>query len=478
MITNILDKLISAKTIGIWGFGVTGKSLLQFCTQRYPDAKIIICSKDLSEDNKNFIYSYNATIIDHEHINTFFEQTDTIIPSPGIALNNYPHIQKKCVHELDIFALLWQGKTIALTGSIGKTSTLHLIKHLMDQTDLQTHLAGNVGYPLADLLRTQNSSNQWAILELSSFQLEYYTQPLNPRVAILTNILPNHLDRHGSIEAYRTAKYALFNNLEHNAYALLPLGEYEHVQKSRLIDHPGLRFFTTQPDQINTYTGKVPLFYFDSTTRSIQLQTKNNTPLTLYTLDEHYDSFAENWLIALTTCYLSGIDIHTLSTSNTALPAHRCDKIAQSGSVTFYNDSKSTIIQATYAAIKKTLSQHAYTIVLIGGTGKGVDRRAYLADFTNFQDNLYVVCFGIEHELLYKQCKQLGLNACQREHLADAFACAIEQAKKIAATTPTSIPDIAILFSPGGASFDQFTNYQERGNVFVALTNHYIATLS
>jgi UDP-N-acetylmuramoylalanine--D-glutamate ligase len=486
-----LNKLQNASTIGIFGFGITGKSLLQLCAQLYPQAKIAICSKNISQEDTSFIRTYTmATIIDYENIHTFLTQADCIIPSPGIALSAYPDSMHKFVHELDIFAALWQGKTIALTGSIGKTSTLHLIQHLFLQAQLPAHLAGNVGYPLADLLRTQNNTDQWAILELSSFQLEYYTQPLNPRVAILTNILPNHLDRHGSIEAYRSAKYALFNNLPHNSHALLPLSEYEHAAKSDLINHPGLAFFTMQQDSlrqdamqqdpikqdaIKQYTGSAPLFYFDTPTNTILLKTKNNAPRILYTLDEHYDSFAENWLIALTTCYLSGIDIHTLSTSNTTLPGHRCDKVAQSGNVTFYNDSKSTIIQASYAAIKKTLSQHAYTIVLIGGTGKGVDRREFLADFAKHRDNLYVICFGIEHELLFNECQRLGLDTCQREKLADAFACATQQAKKITTSIPAkSMPSIAILFSPGGASFDQFANYQERGNAFIALVKQYI----
>jgi len=150
-----------------------------------------------------------------------------------------------------------------------------------------------------------------------------------------------------------------------------------------------------------------------------------------------------------------GINTHAIASHDAPLPDHRVHLVAHLNGVDWYNDSKSTVMEATLAAVAKLAPHYQRIILLLGGVSKGVDRTPYLHQLAPY--NMHVICFGKESALLATACLEhnLAYSACETL----AAACTIAQSY--------AQPGDAVLLSPGGASFDLFTNYEERGKAFV-----------
>ena len=142
-----------------------------------------------------------------------FRRQDLIVVSPGVPLDTAELVQARnfglpIIGELELAARFLKGKTLAITGSNGKTTTTALLGEILDSAGLPTLVGGNIGIPVVALI-DKSSDESWAVLEVSSFQLES-TQQFHPKIAVILNITPDHLDRHGSFENYARAKERIF----------------------------------------------------------------------------------------------------------------------------------------------------------------------------------------------------------------------------------------------------------------------------
>lgn len=442
---------IGKQTVGIWGFGIVGRSTARFLKQRGATIDIIdkrllvpeemACARELGTWQQ-------AESIDE--IEKFLARNDTIIVSPGIDTRPFSHYAYKFVAELDLFHAFYKKPIVAITGSVGKTTITTLLSHILTSMDFGWWTGGNIGTCMMDALAIQDQT-KGVILELSSFQLEH-CKTFSPDMAIITNIVPNHLDRHGTLEDYIKAKFNIITHQHNGQQALLPL-EYKEIISTRTAgtchyfsDHkPTEADIATLPATSNLffYQDRCMHRYYNGICRPV-INLDHLPPIT----------FTINWLIACAALQLRGIKLDTLDSivRSCKLPAHRLELVCTLNGIDFYNDSKGTTVAATLAAV--TQLKEKPIILLLGGMGKGVDRGNLIRDVKPYVKT--IICFGKEHQELALKCQLHGLDQIATAHLETAIQIAINKASS----------GDQIVLSPAGTSYDEFKNYEERGNFF------------
>lgn len=435
------------KKIGVWGMGSVGTAV---CSFLYSRGYQIGCM-DKKQLKKPFPVFSEQDKID------FFNRYDFIMPSPGVDIRtDYRQLKKKLMPELELFIQFFDKPIIAITGSVGKTTVTTLLSQLLSKHK-RVVTGGNIGTALFDLIE-QQSSCEWGILELSSFQLEYCTT-FAPKIAVITNINENHLDRHGTMHKYIQAKCTMIKHQKKTDITLVPFSLINEIQK---ITTKNIYYFSerklTENEKEKLKKGD-GLFYLDE--NIIYLKKSNITKVLYDTFLLPSFTFKENWLIIIALFQLLNIDYSNLNQNaqNILLPNHRLELIKTFRGVDFYNDSKATTSAATRAAIEKL--KHKPIILLLGGLSKGIDRELLIKEI---KDNVkMVICFGKEAKTLYKLCEKYTIKSNEYSNLADAFDAAINVAQK----------NDCILLSPAGSSFDLFENYEHRGNYFKQLVETY-----
>ncbi|MBI2352745.1 UDP-N-acetylmuramoyl-L-alanine--D-glutamate ligase [Candidatus Dependentiae bacterium] len=425
------------KKIGIWGFGIVGKSILQWLENT--QCSIQILDKQ-TQDHPAWIMQTPETV------QLFLEQNDYIITSPGIPIHQYQKYHHKFVCELDIFQQHFRGYSIAITGSIGKTSITKAIAHCTPHSIA----AGNIGYPMLSAL-SQHTQNEKIILELSSFQL-LWSQTFAPDIALLTNFYPNHLDYHQDEDEYFSAKCTLFKYQNENQKTIVPCNLIEKIKKTvQLKSH----IFLTCTQQCLSHDFST---FFIEENNVVLANTKNEKAVIIKNIDQFpFFTYQENWIQIIAALFLQDdntID-HIHEKLKTIAPQqHRLEKILIHQETTFYNDSKSTVWQATKAALQKFENQPC--ALFLGGVSKGTDRTPLIQFLKN--KPITVFAFGKEAEMLKTACDHYQIQCSSYKNLQDAVKSCLSQ------TLPKNV-----IFSPAGASFDLFEDYQERGNTFKEL---------
>ncbi len=445
---------IFTKKIGIWGFGVLGQSAVEYLHPRGAHLEVID-SKEYSPEALQLLKEKGITYYQQsDDLVPFLERNEYIVPSSGIDLRPYSAYQHKWITELDFFYAHWQKPIIAITGTVGKTSTTQLLGQLINAHGMQARVGGNIGVGLFDLL--QDTQARMAVLELSSFQLEISTT-FAPDLAIWTNFFANHLDRHTTLQDYFDAKYNIVVRQREQQKALLPLTLQTIINAT----HPcksSVAFFTaTQPtaQELTALKSQQKLFYLNHD--GVMLLEHNTHRLLLPAQQLPTLSFQENWLIICGALHLLNIPLSLLTTTQATLtlPEHRLEKVATHNSIDFYNDSKSTTMEATLAAVQRLQGRPVH--LFLGGMGKGVDRTPLIQQLAG--KVAYVYCFGKEAEQLHALCTAHNIASSSRPTLESAFEQCCKQVR----------PQDQVLLSPAGASFDLFANYVERGKRFKEL---------
>jgi UDP-N-acetylmuramoylalanine--D-glutamate ligase len=446
--------MYDGKKIGIWGLGVVGRSLIRhFSSLSRGEIQLELLDAKtpnnadaaLLQENNIPFFAQSTDLI------PFLERNDYIIPSPGIDLRPYKAYEHKWISELDLFAHAYQKRTIAITGSVGKTSSTHILGQLLNNHGLITAVGGNIGTAMLDLI---NQESDCALLEVSSFQLEL-CKTWAPDLALWTNFYPNHLDRHTNEQGYFDAKYQILAHQKPNQRALLPLTIASTILERK--PQGSLAFFCAQPPTEHELTAlhNYPLYYIDK--GMIVVRTATGITPVIATEQLPAISYQENWLLMVAALHLLAIPMTVIeqSTATLALPEHRLEKLLSINDVDFYNDSKSTTPEATLAAVQQLCSRPLH--LFLGGISKGIDRSELIQ---KLQGKLYhVYCFGKEAALLHELCTTY--------HLASSSYATLDTA--VQACTKNMRPGDTVLLSPSGASFDLFENYIHRGNYFKQL---------
>ena len=441
----------AGKRVGIWGFGTTGKSLLKFFTQQ--NALIeVFDHRTLIDHERQIIEHAGARLRTSNDLTSFLHDNDSVVPSQGIDIRPYRGMAQY-VAEVDLFAHYYTKRYIGVTGSCGKTTVTTLLSRLLTTETYQVPACGNIGLPMLDII-AQPVTN--AVVELSSFQLEYSIH-VAPDLAILTNLHPNHLDRHGNFDAYRCAKTNIIRYQKPSQRALLPLTLRTHLPPD-LMQRAGYAFFSTQKTTANDYDqlrADQSLYFMDE--YIVYCYTAGQKRIVYTSPVFEQTTYPENWLIitaALDMLSISPTRIDTMHGQLT-LPDHRLVHSASIRGVDFYNDSKSTIPASTIAAVHQL--QPKPIVLFLGGVSKGVDRQKLIQHLAG--KIRFIICFGTEAQQLAAWCHESNIPSSTHSTLDEAFTHCLSIMR---------CGDV-VLFSPAGASFDLFNDYVDRGNRFKVL---------
>lgn len=436
------------KPLGIWGLGVVGQSVARYCLAHNIPISLLN-DRSLTPEQLKFLQDNHLSCLQGpENIEPFLTNHDQILVSAGIDLRQYQAHAHKFIAELDLFAQEWHKPFIAITGTVGKTTVTHVLGHVLNYLGIKTALGGNIGVGLCDILETASEAEQ-AILEVSSFQLEL-SKSFAADLAIWTNFSPNHLDRHSSLDEYRAAKNNLIMMQRPGQKALVPLALHHEIEKGA-----GDLFYFADSIPTATMLDTMPIFYFDHNDLRCNYPTLNLLMVSI--VEPPKTLLRENWLIIASSLHLLGLTdrindaaayIDTLEK-----PEHRLEYIGTFKGKLFYNDSKATTPTATNAALAQ-FRDKSVTLIL-GGVSKGVDRTDFMRSLPSHIS--HVICFGKEAAELAAACSIAKVTICAS--LEDVIKIAHEK----------SAPGEIVLFSPAGASFDLFTNYAERGDLFKKL---------
>lgn len=439
-----------SKKIGIWGLGIVGTAAIKYFIQKGYHVQAMD-QKVPTPEQQTFLDNLKVPFCSQKELSSFLQSNDYILPSCGIDLRPHSEYMHKFLSELDLFSAECKTPIIAITGSVGKTTSTHLLSELLKAQGKKVFTGGNIGVGLLESIEKANTAD-YVVLEVSSFQLER-CKAFAPDLAICTNIFANHLDRHGSMEKYVQAKMQITRYQKPGQRSLFPAALYDQVLQSHATSTPS--FFSCNEISFSD----VHSFYFLRNAKiCMNYQTNTQTIIDLHELP--WVSYAENIILLASALDMLGCSLEGFVEilNQQELPEHRLEKVATIANIDFYNDSKATIPASTLAAIEK-INQRPI-VLFLGGISKGVNR----ADFVKqLKDKVRMVyCFGKEAEQLKSFCDQNQIEAQAFGNLEQAFTM----------LTHNLIPQDQILFSPAGASYDLYTDYRERGNHFKKLVKN------
>mgnify|MGYP001402203031 FL=1 len=409
----------------IYGLGITGKSVINFFNKNN------IKNYKVWDDYDNLSYKTKRP----SDLSKTLKMVNYIIISPGISLLNSKNKQlkkykNKLITDIDIIFLLKKNfKSILVTGTNGKSTTCKIISHILKERGFKTYLGGNIGTPILNLKIKQNS---FLIIEASSFQLAY-SKFISPDYALLLNITNDHLDWHGSFRNYLNSKMRIFKNQKKNQFAIINKKMKNEFKKRKL-------FGKLITPSIKNY---------------IKIKTKIKNPYIKSGINsENISSILElTKLLKISNKSL----INSLNTF-VGLP-HRYEIFLKKREYTFINDSKATSFQATKFALQN--SKDIYWIV--GGLPKKNDK----IDLRHLKKNIiktYIIGKNIN---FFKKQLNNQLNYCVTKNLRNSIIQIFKDLKINKRKNNT------VLLSPASASFDQFSNFEQRGEEFKKLCKYY-----
>jgi UDP-N-acetylmuramoylalanine--D-glutamate ligase len=355
------------------------------------------------------------------------EGAGLLVKSPGVPLEA-PLVQvarKRRIpvwSEVELASRLFSNPLLGVTGTNGKTTTTELLGAIFRAADRKVEVAGNVGRAICDL-DGQLDPEAWIVCELSSFQLEDIER-LRLQIAVLLNVEPDHLDRHGSLEAYRDAKLRIFENQLEGDVAVLPRG-----------------------------FGKVP-----GHGRRVEFDAHDPLPAEPLIPGEHN---RENAAAATQAARAAEIAEEAIAAALRGFPGvpHRLEPVAEVNGIHYVNDSKAT----NTAAARRAITSYPEPLhIILGGRGKAESYDRLAQELSAHEARAY---------LIGETADEIAA-ALQRAGVAFDRCGTLEQAVRTA-TAKAKTGEI-VLLAPACASFDQFENFEQRGDAF----RSYVAALS
>ncbi len=417
------------QTIGILGMGRTGMAVKARAEQLGITA--------YCWDDKQLEFQHHAPQ------DWVWETLDALVISPGIPHQHptpHPVAQIAQTHNIDIISDIEfsirtgrKGRWVVITGTNGKSTTSSLLAHILEQAGFSIFLGGNIGRAVTDLPQTDDSDI--LVIEASSYQLET-TPSLSPEIAILLNITPDHIDRHGDMAGYINAKANLLRQTHSDAHLIC--GTDENCKLACKMAASNARTYLIEAENIRA-----------EYQRGVQL---SNPSLQGY--HNSQNCVAARMAAQILGCGDEVIDAAIISFS--AL-AHRLQPIAKIGNIQFINDSKATNGVAASCA----LSSFKHIYWLAGGQAKE-DGISPCIDYLA----------GVDKAYFYGQSAETFARAAAPYIAVDMFGT-LDEATRAAFGDAVNGQDQdtpkTILLSPAAASFDQFDNFEARGDAFCAI---------
>ncbi len=385
---------------------------------------------------------------DEKHSEAKILNADIVMKSPGIPdkVDLVKQIREKgiqVVSEIEFASKFTNAIIVGITGSNGKTTTATLTHHILKQ-ELNVGLAGNIGDSFAKQILEDDFKNY--VLEISSFQLDDIID-FKPKIAVLLNITPDHLDRYDyKFENYIKSKFRIAMNQTKEDYLIYDADDEVIVNhlKNNPIQSTLLPFSLTKVIENGAYLDK----------ENIKVTINNNQiimPTNNLTLEGKHN--IKNAMAASTVAHLLKIRKQTIreSLENFQGVEHRLEQVLKINKVQYINDSKATNVNATYYALE---SMDAPTVWIVGGVDKG-NNYEELFPFINEKVKA-IICLGVDNEKLMTTFGNMVDVIVETQFMSEA----VKIAYKVAESGDN------VLLSPACASFDLFENYEDRGRQF------------
>lgn len=428
----------SGKKILILGMGLTGISCINFFLKKGITPKIIDESNSpLYLDKIPKKIKYKIGILEPRWI----LESDLIIISPGVSSFKPILIQARflgieIISDIELFSREAVAPIISITGTNGKSTVATMVTQIAKNSGYKAFLGGNIGFPVLQML---DQKADLYIIELSSFQLEN-TFTLKSKIAVVLNISEDHINRYPKgFEQYKKIKLSIYNKAE-----ICIVNSYQKIEN--IIN------YSQQYINLRSKKSKYQIYY-NKNQAALYYSNKKILNMSETLLHGHHNY--NNALVSLAICDSMGFPINsivdTLKTFST-LP-HRFEVIHNKKGICWINDSKSTNANSTKVALDSIESTGTIHL-LLGGDSKSADFSILKEHFNKLKIKIY--CFGKDRFYLSKICekKSIIINTLKQ-------AIVLISEKVISGDT--------VLLSPGCSSLDQFSNFEERGNVFIKL---------
>ena len=457
-ITERFGKYFTGKSVLIMGFGTEGRSSYDFLKRHFPDVKITIY-------DKNPVRMQNGARFISGSISNIKDNFDIILKSPGIPLPGDFLVKYIPIlsSQTDIFLREFYAQTIGVTGTKGKSTTVTLLHHILQNSGKNSILAGNIGVPVFDIVDYIDESSV-VVLELSSHQLQFIQR--SPHISALLNVYPEHLDFYKNFIEYRSAKMNIVKMQSEEDQIVFPVKEFRGLERNSV----------SVPFEIIIDGDDVIVYYWKSSIvlskKCIELKGSHN----LYNIGA-----------ALILSQLAGCNTEEAvqTVYNFKGLEHRMEMFGNYRDIEFCNDSISTIPQATAAAIRAfgnvigTLILGGYfrnsdivwetlveeikissvgNIVFLPDTGKMIYESLMSTGFTSYESDGITV---IEYN-----GRKIKCFFCER--FDELPPIIFEQTKAHS----------VCLFSPASSSYNMFKNFEERGKSFKKVISDYVKGVS
>ncbi len=382
---------------------------------------------------------------------------DTVIVSPGIAWDHptLVALRERGVRVQGEISPAWRVTAeagipwIGITGTNGKTTVTHLVHHLLRSAGLEAPLCGNVGVSAAELaLACQQSGRRpdWLVVELSSYQIEASPE-VAPRLGVWTTLTPDHLERHGSMERYRAIKRSL---LEASNTRILNADDAD--LRAHAASWEQALWITAGPRQVLPAECSPFLWVEQEMVHSAAGPLLRADCLSMPGLHNR-----QNLLMAAAVGLQAGLAPQAMEAAFRRFPGvpHRLEHIREQGGIAWINDSKATNYDAAEVALKALAGP---LVVLAGGQAKTGDASGWLRELR--RQAAAVVVFGEARQAFARLLAEEGYGGvvASKETLAGAVSEARELAQRLGCR--------CVLLSPACASFDQYANFEARGDHF------------
>ena len=430
------------QSIAIIGLGKTGLSVAKYLKKINKNFVVYDTRNNLEINSEIKKYINRKNIILGEFEDFFISKHEKFIISPGVNLRSdfleeIERNNKILITDIDIFNEQNHSKTICITGSNGKTTVTSILENILKGMGKHAKAGGNIGLPVLELLI---DNLEYSIIELSSFQLEM-TKNINCDVATITNITPDHLDRHKTFENYINIKHKIFDNAK-----TIIINRDDNKIKKEIYEYK-YSFGSNAPFDNNCFGVVV----------------KNNKR---YIFHGNKEILCEDEILlvgihnlvnicnCLSIILSLGLSINEAKKHIKSFKCldHRMEKFLEQDKINWINDSKATNIDSTISAIK---SLEGKIILILGGRSKT----------NNYSQLKQVLDDKILRVIIYGECKAIlkkELSGNNNIDVVENIHEAVKIAKKYADYS-NKICGITILLSPACSSYDMFKSYEERG---------------
>jgi UDP-N-acetylmuramoylalanine--D-glutamate ligase len=445
---------LNDKRVLVVGLGKSGVASALFLKSR--GARVTVSdSKPEAElrDEILLLLEHGITVETGGHGDRTFRGQDLIVVSPGVPVDAPQLVQARkqgepvvVIGEIELAAQFLAGSIAAITGANGKTTTTSLAGEIIAAGKFSTLVGGNIGTPAISLVDRAGPAT-WTVLEVSSFQLETIVE-FRPRIAVILNITPDHLDRHKTFANYVNAKARVFENQRQDDFTVLNADDPTTAGLSDRTRAQLFWFSRKKEIEKGAFVRGTHIYFRDGHSEC------GIMPLADVPLKGAHN--LENALAGVSVGMLAGCQPEQIrqAVRNFKAVEHRLEFVARVADVDYYNDSKATNVDATIKALEAfpaDIPPHLHLI--LGGKDKGSD-------------------YTVLNELLRQRVKRvytIGAAAAKIESQIQG-AVEIEHAETlenaVRRANESAVPGDVVLLAPACASFDQFQNYEHRGRLF------------